>query len=63
MIMTKNGNDDLGLKISGHLAELKKEMYLKKICAEDLEYLHHSVLHLENHPFKADVIFPTSTEL
>ncbi|XWS31800.1 hypothetical protein CRYUN_Cryun23aG0107200 [Craigia yunnanensis] len=52
MTMIKNGNDDLGLKISGPLAELKREIYLKMICAEDLEYLHHSVLHLENHPFK-----------
>ncbi|XVE73403.1 hypothetical protein DITRI_Ditri11bG0115400 [Diplodiscus trichospermus] len=55
MAVTENDNsqDDLGIKISGHLAELKREIVLKNICAEDLECLHHSVLHLENHPLKA----------
>ncbi|XVF72713.1 hypothetical protein PTKIN_Ptkin12aG0142400 [Pterospermum kingtungense] len=60
--MTENGNaqDDFGLKISGHLAEVKREVVLKKIYAEDLENLHRLLFHLENDPLKANGIFPTS---
>lgn len=40
----------LGLQISSHLAELKKQVYMKKIETEDLEYLHSSIVHLEETP-------------
>ncbi|MFQ6633514.1 hypothetical protein Gotur_011578 [Gossypium turneri] len=55
MAMTENGNaeGDLGFKIGGHLADLEREVLMKKICVEDLHRLHHCVLHLENHPLKA----------
>lgn len=55
MAMTENGNaeGDLGFKIGGHLADLEREVLVKKICVEDLQLLHHCVLHLENHPLKA----------
>ncbi|MBA0652862.1 hypothetical protein Goklo_020088, partial [Gossypium klotzschianum] len=55
MAMTENGNaeGDLGFKIGGHLADLEREVLIKKICVEDLHRLHHCVLQLENHPLKA----------
>ncbi|TYG93645.1 hypothetical protein ES288_A11G126900v1 [Gossypium darwinii] len=55
MAMTENGNAEghLGFKIGGHLADLEREVLMKKICVEDLHRLHHCVLHLENHPLKA----------
>lgn len=40
----------LGLQISSHLAELKRQVYMKRIEAEDLEYLHSSIVHLEETP-------------
>lgn len=38
---------ELGLQISSHLAKLKRQVCVKKIEAEDLEYLHSSIVHLE----------------
>lgn len=41
---------ELGLQISCHLADLKRQMWMKKVHTEDLEWLHHSLMHLEAHP-------------
>ncbi|KAA8549104.1 hypothetical protein F0562_000788 [Nyssa sinensis] len=52
--VAKTNNGDarckLGLQINSHLAELKKEIYMKKIYCEDLEDLHQAIVHLEDHP-------------
>ena len=57
-VMSNNNDNqcDLGMQISNHLADLKKEMSImevhvsKKIMqvhADDLQNLHHVILHLE----------------
>ncbi|KAB1200698.1 hypothetical protein CJ030_MR8G026868 [Morella rubra] len=51
--VTTNNDDtryELGLQISCHLADLKRQMWMKKVHTEDLEWLHHSLMHLEAHP-------------
>ncbi|KAE8697943.1 MYB-like DNA-binding domain protein [Hibiscus syriacus] len=65
MAMTENGNaedDDLAFKIGGHFTYWEREIRMKKICVNDLQLLHHSLLHLEDHPLKADASFPPSKE-
>ncbi|KAL4603439.1 hypothetical protein ACB092_10G124300 [Castanea dentata] len=51
VMSNKNDNQcDLGIQISNHLADLKKEMSIMKVHADDLQNLHHVILHLEAPP-------------
>lgn len=51
-VMSKqsNGNVDVGLHISHQLAELRRQVTMKTVYTEDLEYLHNALVHLETHP-------------
>lgn len=51
-VMSKqsNGNVDVGLHISHQLAELRRQITMKTVYTEDLEYLHNALVHLETHP-------------
>lgn len=51
-VMSNNNDNqcDLGMQISNHLADLKKEMSIMKVHADDLQNLHHVILHLEAPP-------------
>ncbi|KAK9035605.1 hypothetical protein V6N11_077640 [Hibiscus sabdariffa] len=65
MAKTESGNaedDDLAFKIGGHLTDLEREILMKKIHVEDLQHLHSCLLHLEDHPLKADASVPPSKE-
>lgn len=51
--VTNNENDaelHLGLEVSGKIHELKSQISLTQVLAEDLEYLYHALLHLQSHP-------------
>lgn len=48
-VMFKNELPQLGLQFSNRLSELKQEFYMKKVYAEDLEYMHLAIMHLEEH--------------
>ncbi|GMI66623.1 hypothetical protein HRI_000331600 [Hibiscus trionum] len=64
MAMTENGNaqdDDLAFKIE-HLTDVEREILMKKICVQDLQHLYRCLLHLEDHPLKADGSVPPSKE-
>ncbi|KAE8009392.1 hypothetical protein FH972_005830 [Carpinus fangiana] len=41
---------NLGLQIVSHLDDMEAQMSMKKVYAEDLKILHHSLMHLEAHP-------------
>ncbi|KAL6184898.1 hypothetical protein ACLB2K_046297 [Fragaria x ananassa] len=45
-----NASLNVGLHISHQLAEVRRQVSMKTVCVEDLEYLHHALLHLEAHP-------------
>jgi hypothetical protein len=40
---------NLGLQIVSHLDDMEAQMSMKKVYAEDLKILHHSLMHLEAH--------------
>ncbi|PRQ21676.1 hypothetical protein RchiOBHm_Chr7g0241871 [Rosa chinensis] len=50
-VMSKesNGNFNVGLHLSRQLAEVKRQVIMKTVCIEDLEYLHNALVHLEAH--------------
>ncbi|XP_011042224.1 PREDICTED: uncharacterized protein LOC105137957 isoform X11 [Populus euphratica] len=51
--VTNNDNNaelHLGLEVSGKIHELKSQISLTQVHAEDLEYLYHALLHLQSHP-------------
>lgn len=52
-VVTNNDNNaelHLGLEVSGKIHELKSQISLTQVLAEDLEYLYHALLHLQSHP-------------
>ncbi|KAI5599183.1 hypothetical protein BDE02_02G181100 [Populus trichocarpa] len=52
-VVTNNDNNaelHLGLEVSGKIHELKSQISLTQVLAEDLEYLYHALLHLPSHP-------------
>ncbi|KAJ6686675.1 hypothetical protein OIU79_016443 [Salix purpurea] len=52
-VVTDNDNNDelhLGLEVSGKIHELKSQISLAQVLAEDLEFLYHALLHLQIHP-------------
>ncbi|KAG6735428.1 hypothetical protein POTOM_061964 [Populus tomentosa] len=51
--VTNNDNNaelHLGLEVSCKIHELKSQISLTQVHAEDLEYLYHALLHLQSHP-------------
>lgn len=48
-VMFKNELPQLGLQVSNRLSELKTEFSMKKVYAEDLEYMHLAIMHLQEH--------------
>uniref|UniRef100_A0A5B7BG13 RRM domain-containing protein n=1 Tax=Davidia involucrata TaxID=16924 RepID=A0A5B7BG13_DAVIN len=52
VVMTNNEDAKykLGLQISSDLAELRRDIYMKKNYSEDLEWLHLAIVHLESGP-------------
>lgn len=52
-VMSKqsNGDGDVGLHISHQLAELRRQVTMKTVYTEDLEYLHNALVRLETHPY------------
>lgn len=52
-VVTNNDNNaelHLGLEVSGKIHELKSQISLTQVLAEDLGYLYHALLHLQSHP-------------
>lgn len=52
-VVTNNDNNaelHLGLEVSSKIHELKSQISLTQVLAEDLEYLYHALLHLQSHP-------------
>lgn len=47
--MFKDELAQLGLQVRNRLSELKTEFSMKKVYAEDLEYMHLAIMHLEEH--------------
>uniref|UniRef100_A0A6M2ELV2 Uncharacterized protein n=1 Tax=Populus davidiana TaxID=266767 RepID=A0A6M2ELV2_9ROSI len=52
-VVTNNDNNaelHLGLEVSCKIHEMKSQISLTQVLAEDLEYLYHELLHLQSHP-------------
>lgn len=48
--MDDDYKEELRLQITSGMDELKKEASLKKVYAEDLEYLHMAIMHIDDEP-------------
>ena len=48
--MDDDYKEELRLQITSGIDELKKEASLKKVYAEDLEYLHLTIMHIDDEP-------------